>query len=74
MEEFKDLIIGLLCFGMGIWAIYASYKDLGSFFNSFKAKIVVSVIGRTGARLFYGALGLFLAGLSIKILYDYFTK
>jgi len=50
----------------GIFCIAAALFDWDWFFDNWRASFFVNVFGRSGARVFYGALGigLILAGLA----------
>jgi hypothetical protein len=49
--------IGLLLVAFGAFAIAGAVMDWDFFMNARKARLVVAIIGRTGARIFYGLLG-----------------
>ena len=49
--------IGLLLVAFGAFAIAGAVMDCDFFMNARKARLVVALIGRTGARVFYGLLG-----------------
>lgn len=63
MDAF-GLIIAVLG---GVFCIFCSYKDYDWFFNNHKARGVVSMFGREGARKFYYILGavLIIVGLAV---------
>ncbi len=65
----NDLIAKILVFGGGIFSILASVLNLNFFFENRKAKIFVTIFGRTGARVFYIILGIFIIVLGLKIYY-----
>ncbi len=48
---------GLLIVGAGLFSIAGAVCDWDFFINSRKARLFVSMFGRTGARIFYGVLG-----------------
>jgi purine-cytosine permease-like protein len=50
--------IGLLLVAGGIFSVCGAAFDWDFFINSRKARFFVTVFGRTGARIFYGVLGL----------------
>ena len=50
--------IGLLLVAAGLFSICGAAFDWDFFINSRKARFFVSTFGRTGARIFYGLLGL----------------
>lgn len=50
------LIVGFLLVG-GLFSILGGWMDWDFFMENRKAKRLVALIGRKGARIFYGALG-----------------
>ncbi len=56
-----DVLVGLL-------SVAASYFNWDWYFNNYRARFLVKIIGRRGARIFYTFLGLFLVGLGLSIL------
>ncbi|MFM9329457.1 immunity 17 family protein [Paenibacillus mesotrionivorans] len=57
------VIIG---FGAGLFSIVASILNWDWFFNHRQARIFLKMFGRTGARVFYTILGLFLFFVAFK--------
>lgn len=55
-----NILYILLFVGCGIFSILASVKNWDWFFNNHKARPFVRIFGRTGARIFYGLLGIFI--------------
>ncbi|BAY81991.1 hypothetical protein NIES267_14690 [Calothrix parasitica NIES-267] len=53
---------------VGLLSAAASYCNWDWYFNNYRARFLVKIIGRKGARIFYMALGLFLVGLGIVLL------
>lgn len=49
---------GLFLIAAGAFSLLASIFDWNFFFNSRRARRLVSLMGRPAARLFYGVLGL----------------
>lgn len=64
----KDIFGLIIGFGGGIYCILASILNWEFFFNSKKANLFVTILGRNGARIFYGLLGACLVFLGIQIL------
>ena len=60
--------VGLVIIAGGVFALWAAVSDWEWFFNHPKAKLFTWLLGRTGARLFYGVLGLGLVGLGGAVL------
>jgi hypothetical protein len=50
-------IRGLALVAMGIFTVVAAGMDWDWFMNHRKARLFVSLFGRTGTRVFYGLLG-----------------
>ncbi len=50
--------VGLLLVAAGIFSICGAAFDWDFFINSRKARFFVSILGRTGARIFYVVLGI----------------
>ncbi len=54
------LIVGFLL-GGGVFSVLGALKDWDFFMNSRKARPFVRLVGRNGARIFYGVIGTILA-------------
>lgn len=61
MEIFLPIII-IAC---GIFSLLGAVNNWDWFFNNYKAQPFVKMIGRTGARIFYGILGAFIIIIGI---------
>jgi hypothetical protein len=61
------MIGGILAL-VGLFCIICSVKDYNWFFEHRKAKLLVRLFGRKGARIFYLALGVFIVCLSAVIM------
>jgi small neutral amino acid transporter SnatA (MarC family) len=59
------LIVG---FGGGLFCIVSAIMNWDWFFNNRRAYIFVKVLGRTGARVFYGLLGAFLFVMGFNLM------
>ena len=68
MEDNNDLVGFIFAIAVGAFAILASIFNWDFFFNSRKAKFMVNVLTRNGARIFYGIVGLALFFLAYKIM------
>lgn len=53
--------LGLVLVGCGIFSVCGAVFDWEWFINSRKAQFFVTIFGRTGARIFYGILGIAIA-------------
>ena len=61
-DQFGIMLIGFLG---GAFSLAGAIFDWDWFMNNRRARLFVSIFGRTGARIFYGGLGLFLMGMGI---------
>ena len=59
--------IGLILVAGGLFSICGAAFDWDFFINSRKARFFVTIFGRTGARIFYGLLGLAIVVLGVLI-------
>ncbi|OPZ88926.1 MAG: hypothetical protein BWY74_02936 [Firmicutes bacterium ADurb.Bin419] len=64
MEKFYFFFL----LGAAIFTIMGAIFNWDWFFENRKARLMVSLLGRTGARVFYIIVGLFVAALSFSIL------
>ncbi|MBV6626804.1 MAG: immunity 17 family protein [Rivularia sp. (in: Bacteria)] len=62
------LLAPILFVLIGLFSVTASYFNWDWYFNNYRARFLVKIIGRRGARIFYTFLGLFLVGLGLSIL------
>ncbi len=60
-------LLGLFSVAAGAFCLAASFQNWDWFFNNWRARIVSSLFGRNGARIFYGVLGGFLVLLGLFI-------
>lgn len=61
------LYVVIFCLA-GIFSLTASVKNWDFFFNNRKARPFVKILGRNGARIFYGVLGAFFIVIGIIFL------
>jgi small neutral amino acid transporter SnatA (MarC family) len=59
MEKF----VPFLLIAAGLFSLVCAVMNWDWFMNHRKAKFMVNLIGRTGARIFYGLLGVFICGM-----------
>ena len=59
--------VGLLLVAVGAFSIFGGVFDWDFFMEHRKARLFVSMFGRTGARFFYGLLGLVIVVLGALI-------
>ena len=67
-EENQVLLVGIIAVLIGLYCIMAAIFNWNWFFNNRRSKGVSKAFKRTGARIFYAALGLLFAGLGISVL------
>lgn len=58
---------GLILVAAGIFAVSGAALNWDWFFNSRKARLFVSIFGRSGARFFYGLLGTVITVLGLLL-------
>jgi hypothetical protein len=63
----KKELVGLLLVLVGFFSIAGGIFNFEWFMNSRKARACVNLLGRSGARIFYGVLGLAVAILGLLI-------
>jgi hypothetical protein len=63
----SSVLVSLLSIGAGAFCLAASFQNWDWFFNNWRARIVSSIFGRNGARIFYGVLGGFLVLLGLFV-------
>ena len=61
-------LLTLLLIGCGLFSLAGALKDWDWFMEHRKARFMCSLLGRKGARIFYGALGLAVCGGGIAFL------
>lgn len=72
MEPANDnatLLVAPLFVAIGLFCFFCAYKDYDWFMNNRKAKVLVKIFGRKGARIFYCLLGalIFSVGFVLSI-------
>ena len=63
MERFLPFLI-IAC---GLFSLVCAVMNWDWFMNHRKAKFMISLLGRTGARIFYSVLGLFICGAGVVL-------
>jgi endoglycosylceramidase len=61
---------GLIFVAAGIFSICGAAFDWDWFINSYKARFFVTIFGRTGARIFYGLLGIVIVVMGLLMMLD----
>ncbi|MEA5595079.1 immunity 17 family protein [Rivularia sp. UHCC 0363] len=65
----EEILICILIILAGLFSVAASYFiNWDWYFNNYRARFLVKIIGRKGARIFYTVFGLFLIGMAVAIL------
>lgn len=59
--------MGLIFVAIGLFSLAGALCDWDWYMNARKARFMVKILTRTGARIFYGVLGLALAGLGVLV-------
>jgi len=54
----QSTIFAILFMAIGMFSTFSSLLNWDFFFNSSKAKFILSIFGRQGARIFYGLIGI----------------
>ncbi len=60
-----EIFIPIIIIACGIFSLLGAVNNWDWFFNNYKAQPFVKIIGRTGARIFYGILGAVIIVLGI---------
>lgn len=68
MDNGEKIICCIFFIAAGVFSIAGSFFNWNFFFNSRKAQTFVRLIGRTGARIFYAGLGIFIIFCGIMVL------
>lgn len=63
-----ESLVFVLFILVGVFSVLASVKNWNWFFNNRKARPFVHIFGRTGARIFYTLIGIFIMGVGIVYL------
>lgn len=61
----KNTLLGLLVCFAGLFSIVCAAKDFDWFMGNYRAHFFVAILGRTGARIFYVALGAFICYIGV---------
>lgn len=64
----KEQYLFILIIVAGIFSLVASLKDWDFFFENRKSKLIVKLLGRSKARIFYGILGALMIIASLILL------
>lgn len=66
----NSIVLGLIFIALGLFTIAGAFFNWEWFMNSRKARPIVRLITRTGARIFYGILGLALTVLGVLFAFN----
>ena len=64
------IIMGLVFAALGLFSLMGAIKNWDWYFNNYKAKGVVAIFGRNGARVFYGILGIIFIVIGLLVAVD----
>lgn len=65
----SNALLGFLAMLMGIFCAFCAYKDYNWFMENRKARLFVTLFGRTGARVFYMIFGVIIIVLGIVVMF-----
>ena len=63
-----EKVMALVIIACGIFSLCGAFFNWDWYFNNRKARGIVAVFGRTGARIFYAVLGIFIIALGAVVL------
>lgn len=69
-EKKQVLLFGVIIIAVGIYCLCAAVFNWNWFFNNRRARGLVNIFGRSGARIFYALLGLFFAGIGTYVMIE----
>ncbi|MCC7012787.1 MAG: immunity 17 family protein [Planctomycetes bacterium] len=64
----EEIWLALIVIAVGAFSLLCAIKDWDWFILSAKAKLVVLLLGRKGARIFYAVLGIVLIAMGVIVL------
>ncbi len=64
----------LIVVAAGLFSVCGAVFDWDFFINNYRARPFVMLFGRTGARIFYTGLGLFLMVLGVLLMFGVLTN
>jgi hypothetical protein len=65
-----NFVGGFLIIALGLFIFGGGYYQWPWFMNNSRARFVATILSRTGARIFYMALGVFIAGLGVAAMFS----
>lgn len=66
--DVKEIVMAVVVMLIGLFPICGAIFNWEWFFSNYKARGIVNIFGRTGARIFYVIIGLLLMGIGIAAL------
>ena len=73
MENAGQAVLGLgLTAFPGLFCLWHAWRDTDWFFNNSQAAFWVDLVGRKGARWFYGGLGVFILLITLMVAVRHF--
>ena len=64
----QKIVCCVFFIAVGIFSLAGAVFDWDFFFNARKSRRIVNIIGRKGARIFYGILGVFIIAMGVAVL------
>ena len=67
--EMETVLLPMVAIGGGLFSVVCAGMDYDFFMENYKARTLVAILGRDGARVFYGLLGvvLMVAGVYMMV-------
>lgn len=62
-ESVMMIVMGLVFAAIGLFSLMGAVINWDWYFNNRRARGVVAIFGRNGARIFYGILGVFIMAI-----------
>ena len=62
-ESVMMIVMGLVFAAIGLFSLMGAVMNWDWYFNNRRARGVVAIFGRNGARIFYGILGIFIMAI-----------
>lgn len=66
-ESIMMIIMGLVFAAIGLFSLMGAIMNWDWYFNNRKARGVVAIFGRNGARIFYGILGVIFIAIGLFV-------
>ena len=69
----KDLFVGLIFICAGLFSLAGAFFYWDWYMNHRKARLIVKIFGRNGARIFYALLGGVIAFLGVVVTFGFIS-